>query len=103
PLYNFARYETVNNRLLAMPVRVSALRSLGAHCNVFAIESFMDEVAAALGADPLEFRLRHLDDARARAVLEAAAKNSGWAGRKKIEGRGVGLAFAKYKNTGAYC
>ncbi|MCX7154688.1 MAG: molybdopterin-dependent oxidoreductase [Proteobacteria bacterium] len=106
PLYNFDNWEAVNHRLLTMPIRTSALRSLGGHCNVFAIESFLDEIALELGVDPLEYRLRHLEDPRGRAVLEAAAKMSGWARRnegKKTEGRGMGIAFAKYKNSSAYC
>jgi CO/xanthine dehydrogenase Mo-binding subunit len=106
PLYNFDSFETINNRVLSMPVRTSALRSLGGHCNVFAIESFLDEIAMELGVDPLEYRLRHLDDPRGRAVLEAAAKMAGWAERnnhKKVEGRGLGMGFNKYKNSSAYC
>jgi CO/xanthine dehydrogenase Mo-binding subunit len=106
PLYNFDSFETINHRLLTMPVRTSALRSLGGHCNVFAIESFLDEIALELGVDPLEYRLRHLDDPRGRAVLEAAARMAGWAQRnqsKKIEGRGMGMGFNKYKNSSAYC
>ncbi len=106
PLYNFDNWEAVNHRLLTMPIRTSALRSLGGHCNVFAIESFLDEIALELGVDPLEYRLRHLEDPRGCAVLEAAAKMSGWARRnegKKTEGRGMGIAFAKYKNSSAYC
>jgi CO/xanthine dehydrogenase Mo-binding subunit len=70
---------------------------------VFAVESFIDEIAHDFGFDPLEFRLRHLDDARGRTALEAAAKMAGWPARKKAEGRGMGIAFARYKNTGAYC
>ncbi len=63
-------------------MRVSALRTLGAYANVFAIESFMDELAAAAGVDPVAFRLAHLKDPRARAVIEAAAKKADWkAGR----------------------
>jgi CO/xanthine dehydrogenase Mo-binding subunit len=103
PIYKFEQWQAVNHRLLAMPLRTSALRSLGAHCNVFAIESFMDEIALALQADPLEFRLRHLDDVRARMVLERAAQMAGWAQRQKMEGRGLGLAVSRYKNTGAWC
>ncbi len=106
PLYDFAQWRAVSHRILTMPLRTSSLHSLGAHCNVFAIESFMDEIAAGLGFDPLEFRLRHLSDLRGRAVLEAAAQMSGWAARKNtqaVEGKGMGLAFARYKNTGAYC
>src|SRR5439155_1035149 len=71
----------VRHRLLAMPIRTSSLRSLGAFLNVFAIESFMDELAAAAGADPVKFRLAHLTDPRGRRVIEQAAQMSGWAGR----------------------
>jgi CO/xanthine dehydrogenase Mo-binding subunit len=87
-----------------MPIRVSALRSLGAHMNVFSIESFMDELALAAQADPVEFRLRHLDDPRAREVVTAAAEGFGWSRRRKpAGGRGSGFAFARYKNLAAYC
>ena len=106
PLYNFDSWQAVNHRVLSMPIRTSALRSLGGHCNVFAIESFLDEIALELGVDPLEYRLRHLEDPRGRAVLEAAAKMAGWAKRneiKKVEGRGMGMGFNKYKNSSAYC
>jgi CO/xanthine dehydrogenase Mo-binding subunit len=86
-----------------MPIRVSALRTLGAYANVFAIESFMDELAAAAGADPVDFRLRHLSDPRAKAVLEAAAKTAGWqAGAAGTGGRGRGIGFAQYKNHASY-
>ncbi len=103
PLYDFAQWRAVSHRTLTMPIRTSSLRSLGAHCNVFAIESFMDEIAASLGVDPLEFRLRHLSDPRGRAVLEAVAQMAGWSTRKTVEGQGMGIAFARYKNTGAWC
>ena len=78
PLYDFPALDIRCHRLLTMPIRTSALRTLGAFANVFAIESFMDELAAERGEDPLAFRLRHLKDPRARAVLEAAAKRAGW-------------------------
>jgi len=103
PHYEFARHRVVNHRLLTMPLRTSSLRSLGAHCNVFASESFMDEIARELGADPLEFRLRHLPDPRGRAVLEEVARMAGWAQRARREGEGLGLGYARYKNKGAYC
>jgi len=107
PLYDFGRDEVVYHFIEQMPLRVSALRTLGAHANVFAIESMLDEIARALGADPLEYRLRHLDDPRARAVLEAAASAAGWgtpiAGSKAGGATGRGIGFARYKNTSAYC
>jgi CO/xanthine dehydrogenase Mo-binding subunit len=105
PLYVFPRQRVVNHLLPQMPVRVSALRTLGAYANVFALESFMDEVAAAAGADPVEFRLRHLADPRAKAVIEAAASKAGWRGRAGEAGngkRGRGIGFAQYKNKAAY-
>jgi nicotinate dehydrogenase subunit B len=105
PLYDFAQWRAVNHRVLSMPIRSSALRSLGAHCNVFASESMMDEIAHGLDVDPLAFRLRHLADPRARAVLQAAADMAHWSQRNgdKSEGQGFGLACTRYKNTGAYC
>jgi nicotinate dehydrogenase subunit B len=104
PLYTFAQRRTVNHLLPAMPVRVSALRTLGAYANVFAVESFMDELAAAAGADPVEFRLRQLADPRAKAVIEAVAERANWKAGEKGDGRrGRGIAFAKYKNLAVYC
>jgi nicotinate dehydrogenase subunit B len=105
PLYEFPQWKATSHRLLSMPVRSSALRSLGAHGNVFAAESFMDELAQASELDPLEFRLRHLGDPRAREVLQSAALMANWPDRggAMSEGQGVGLAVTRYKNTGAYC
>src|SRR6187399_2286542 len=85
-----------------MPIRTSALRTLGAQGNVFAIESFLDELAAERGEDPVAFRLRHLRDERARDVIRAAAARAKWKPAKQ-PGIGYGVAFARYKNTGAYC
>jgi nicotinate dehydrogenase subunit B len=85
-----------------MPLRVSALRALGAYANVFAIESFMDELALAAEADPVEFRLRHMEDERARAVVETAAERFGWSDEALPAGRGRGFGFARYKNSAAY-
>src|SRR5207244_9740485 len=93
PLYDFASMRITCHRLLTMPIRTSALRTLGAFANVFAIESFMDELAAERGEDPLAFRLRHLKDARARAVLAAVAKRAGWNQRVKQDGIGHGMGF----------
>jgi CO/xanthine dehydrogenase Mo-binding subunit len=104
PLYDFPHQEVVYHFLPEMPLRVSALRALGAYANVFAIESMMDEVSASLGLDPVEFRLRHLRDERAKAVLRAAANAAGWKpGLPRTQGHGRGIAFARYKNLSAYC
>lgn len=103
PTYQFASQRIVNHRLLTMPLRTSSLRSLGAHCNVFAAECLMDEIASELGVDPLEFRLRHLGDPRGRDVLQKVAQMANWNGRVQREGEGLGLGFARYKNTGAWC
>jgi len=102
PLYAVPQRRVVKHFVENAPLRVSSTRSLGAYANVFAIESFMDELAAAAGADPLEFRLRHLADERARAVLRAAAERAGWEGRRKEFGRGRGIGFARYKNQKCY-
>jgi CO/xanthine dehydrogenase Mo-binding subunit len=85
-----------------MPLRVSALRSLGAYANVFSIESFMDELARAAGTDPVAFRLKHLTDNRARDVITLAAEKFGWNAFQRRAGRGRGFAFARYKNQAGY-
>ncbi|MGO1074886.1 molybdopterin cofactor-binding domain-containing protein [Inquilinus sp. CA228] len=104
PLYTLPSARVVHHFLPDMPLRISALRSLGAQMNVFAIESFMDELALAAGADPVEFRLQHLDDPRGRDVIAAAAEAFGWnQGRPAAPGHGRGFGFARYKNLAAYC
>jgi CO/xanthine dehydrogenase Mo-binding subunit len=103
PQYRVPALRVGMSQLSVMPLRSSALRGLGALVNVWAIESVMDELAAAAGEDPLAHRLRHLDDARARDVLSRAAEMAGWAGRAPREGFGMGLAVARYKGTGAWC
>jgi nicotinate dehydrogenase subunit B len=103
PGYRIPDLEVVRHRLLTMPIRTSSLRSLGAFLNVFAIESFLDELAGCAGADPVEFRLAHLTDPRAAAVIEAAADLAGWAGRPRAEGTGYGLGYARYKGLAGYC
>jgi CO/xanthine dehydrogenase Mo-binding subunit len=102
PLYTLPNARVVHHFLPAMPLRVSALRSLGAYCNVFAIESFMDELARAADSDPVAFRLRHMSDPRAQEVMRVAAERFGWNGYRGRAGRGRGFAFARYKNLGAY-
>jgi nicotinate dehydrogenase subunit B len=102
PLYDFPTWKVESHRLLTMPVRTSALRTLGGQGNAFAIESFLDEIAAERGEDPVAFRLRHLRDERARDVIRAAAKLAKWKPAAK-PGVGYGVGYSRYKNTGAYC
>src|SRR5262249_38689307 len=84
------------------PLRVSALRTLGAYFNVYAVETFFDELAQAAGVDPVEFRLRNLDDTRAKDVINLAAKTFGWGLERLPRGRGHGLGYARYKNSQTY-
>ncbi|MCZ6890834.1 MAG: molybdopterin-dependent oxidoreductase [Gammaproteobacteria bacterium] len=96
PIYDFPDQEVVKRFVPDSPLRTSSLRSLGAQANVFAIESFMDELAHAAQMDPVSFRLRHLTNDRARDVLEAAVDLAGG-----MQGsRGIGLA--QYKNRQTY-
>ncbi|MGW0230237.1 molybdopterin cofactor-binding domain-containing protein [Actinopolymorpha singaporensis] len=101
PLYELGARDIVGEYAPG-PLRTSALRSLGGYFNTFAIESFMDELAEAAGADPVAFRLAHLRDERARAVLEAAATHAGWRERVGPSGRGQGVAVTRYKSSKAY-
>ena len=98
PYYSFPQTKTINHMVMDMPIRVSALRGLGAYANLFAAESFMDELAEIAGVDPVEFRLRHLADARARAVLERVAADANW----KTGEKNRGVAFSRYKNNSSY-
>jgi nicotinate dehydrogenase subunit B len=104
PLYSFPKRRVVKHFIQNSPLRVSALRGLGAYANVFAIESFMDELAHSAGIDPVEFRLNNLEDNRARDVIEAAAEKAGWGAKDQAVGTGIGrgVAFAQYKNRQCY-
>ena len=103
PLYDFPRQRVVHHFIKEMPLRVSALRTFGAYSNVFAIESFLDELARAAKADPIAFRLAHLKDSRARAVIESVARNANWKDGEAGDGRrGRGIGFAKYKNLSVF-
>ena len=104
PLYDFPNQRIARHLVTDTPLRISALRALGGFANVFAIESMLDELAIECGADPIEFRLRHLKDPRAKAVIERAAQMAGWKPREQGDGtRGRGIGFCKYKNLGSYC
>lgn len=102
-LYDLPRHRLVHHLLADVPVRTSSLRGLGAYANVFAIESFMDELAELAGLDPVEYRLTLLSDARARRVIETAAEMADWSKASGLaNGRARGLGFGRYKNRAAY-
>ena len=116
PPYDIPNVKVAKHFIVQSPLRTSALRTLGGYANVFALESFMDELAVQAGADPVEFRLRHLKDPRGRAVIEAAASRAGWrpasgtasnpASNPTARGDGSsgwGFAYSKYKNLACYC
>src|SRR5205085_11418303 len=100
PLYNYTNRKVVDHFITEMPVRASALRTLGGFGNVFAVESLMDEAAAAAATDPIAFRIKHLNDARARTVLTRAAQKAGWKPGAKSDGTsGRGVAFCRDETT----
>ncbi len=103
PLYDFPNQKVTNHLIAEMPLRASALRTLGAYSNVVASECFMDEMAALAKADPVAFRLAHMKEPRARAVIEKVAEMANWTvGVAGSLARGRGIAFAKYKNLACY-
>jgi len=99
--YTFPASRVTMHWIVRSPLRSSAMRGLGAAPNTFANESFMDELAVAAHADPLEFRLRYLSDPRAIEVLQTTAQRAGWGAALPAD-EGLGLAFAQYENHGAY-
>ncbi len=103
PLYSFPEPRLVKNLVRGLPLRVSALRTLGAFANVVAIESFIDELAEAAGRSAFEFRLDHLEDERAGAVIRALDEAMQRDQAGAIEGIGTGIGFSRYKNNAAYC
>ena len=100
PYYSIPNQQ-IDAHFFKGPLRVSALRSLGAYANIFATESFMDELAEKAGKDPYEFRIMHLQDERAKAVIR---KLQEFTREQKIAaGTGIGIAFSRYKNSASYC
>ena len=106
PFYDIPHHHTVaaggwqgGNPPGMHPFGVGAWRAPSANTNTFARESHMDLLAAKAGADPLEFRLNHLTDARMRRVLETLAQQFGWKPGKGPSGRGVGVACGMYSNA----
>ena len=103
PIYDLPRHRLIHHLLPQLPLRTSSLRGLGAWANVFAIESFMDELAEIAGEDPVTYRLSLLSDPRARRVVETAAQMSGWFEQRNLpEGRARGFGFARYKNIASF-
>jgi CO/xanthine dehydrogenase Mo-binding subunit len=103
PLYTLGSTRIDMNFVTEMPFRTSAMRSLGAHINIFAIEACMDELAIKAEVDPVALRLAHLTDPRARAVVERVRDAIAWPQRSSAPGAGIGFAFARYKNIMGYC
>jgi nicotinate dehydrogenase subunit B len=103
PLYDFRNLRVDKHLVTDVPIRVSALRGLGAYANVFSIESCMDELAIRANVDPLDYRLRHLHDERAIELLEELGQMSRW--RERPTGSladGWGIGFAQFKNRSSY-
>jgi CO/xanthine dehydrogenase Mo-binding subunit len=95
--------KRVTEHLVQAPVRTSSLRGLGGPVNTYANECFVDELAELAGQDPVAFRLAHVSDPRARVVIERTATMAGWADRGEAgTGRGVGFAYCRYRDRGAY-
>jgi nicotinate dehydrogenase subunit B len=105
--YDFPNVKTTAHRLASTPLKPSWIRSPGRMQNTFANESFLDEIAAETGADPLELRLKYLDDPRGHELLERLAGFSKWRDRPKPDRSadvvtGRGLAYVKYELVRTY-
>jgi CO/xanthine dehydrogenase Mo-binding subunit len=105
PLYDIAAKRMLHHLTLPMPVRTSSLRGLGAIINIFAIESFLEELAEMAGEDAVDYRLSMLtSEPRAAHILKRCAELAGWKNRGETgTGSGLGIAVARYKNISAYC
>jgi CO/xanthine dehydrogenase Mo-binding subunit len=104
PYYDFKEKRITKNLVQDQRIRTSSTRGLGAFANVFAIESFMDEIAHHIGQDPIELRLDHLSDARAIQVIKTMGEKAKlYTNHVESPWRsGCGFAFARYKNTKCY-
>ena len=106
--YDIPKTRVISHSLQSSLLRTSSFRGLGSPQNSFANESFTDELSLAAGADPVEFRLRHLTDPRAIAVVKAVARIAKWTGRQQprqtsaTPAHGRGMAFVQYEGTEAY-
>jgi nicotinate dehydrogenase subunit B len=103
PAYDFPAKRVIHHLALQTPVRTSSLRGLGALPNIYALECMMDELAERAGVDPVAYRLSLLSDPRARHLIQDVASRCGWSERGPVgTGRGLGLAWGRYKNKAAY-
>ena len=102
PLYRTGALTLRRRVASGIPLRTSAMRALGAFANVAAIELAMEAAAEEAGEDPVAYRLRHLDDPRARAVIERVVALSGFT-PEPGDDNAMGLGFARYKNKAGYC
>jgi nicotinate dehydrogenase subunit B len=103
PIYDYPNQRVTNHLITDQLLCVSSLRGLGSQTNVFAIECSMDEMALAADVDPIAFRIRHLKDPRAVAVLEKVAQMAKWQPKEKgANNKGRGVGFARYKNAAGY-
>lgn len=104
PPYSTNELRIEHHFIKTSPVRVSALRSLGAHANVFAIESFMDELAEQIQMDPVQLRLINLKNERAKAVIKRVSEMAAWSMRGETGSSiGLGLGYSQYKNHAGHC
>jgi CO/xanthine dehydrogenase Mo-binding subunit len=103
PLYDFPAKRIIHHLALSTAVRTSSLRGLGALPNVFAMECFIDELAERANEDPVAYRLSVLSDPRGRRLIENVAARCDWPSRGPAgTGRGLGIAWSRYKNRAAY-
>lgn len=98
PIYDFPEKRLVKNLVRGLPHRTSAMRCLGAVANIFAIESLMDELAGRASMDPVAFRMAHLNDPRALAVLQELDRQLVLRPKRDSD-TGRGIAYAQYKNV----
>ena len=101
PIYNFKETRLVKNLVHDLPLRTSALRTLGAFANTTATETFMDDLCIEANIDPFEFRINHLDDNRAIDLLNDLKIQM--EKDKPSENGFRGIAFSRYKNSASYC
>ena len=113
PPYAADKVEVLAHWLKDAPLRPAPIRSPGKPANCFAVESFTDELASAAGLDPIEFRLRGLDDKRGVEAIKRAAALMNWqsrpspgsgknAGNGAAVMRGRGFAYVHYKHSESY-